>query len=184
MLAGRRPTHFFDDDIYAVEMAAELKKLAAAGVSLHGSGHGQQHGLDKHWELELFVKGGFSALDALTFATISSARYLGLDRQLGSLEAGKLADLVILEANPLVDIRNSRRIDRVMLNGVLYSGKDAARVFPAPQPARPIYFLGVSNSARGWVGMPHSPGYVADEGAIAVGARAMAAVLLDRLASP
>ena len=53
MLAGRRPTHFFDDDIYAVEMAAELKKLAAAGVSLHGSGHGQQHGLDKHWELEL-----------------------------------------------------------------------------------------------------------------------------------
>ena len=47
-----------------------------------------------------------------------------------------------------------------------------------------FYFLGVSNSARGWVGMPHSPGYVADEGAIAVGARAMAAVLLDRLASP
>ncbi|MBK8247697.1 MAG: PD40 domain-containing protein [Gemmatimonadetes bacterium] len=140
MLAGRRPTHFFDDDIYAVEMAAELKKLAAAGVSLQGSGHGQQHGLDKHWELELFVKGGFSALDALTFATISSARYLGLDRQLGSLEAGKLADLVILEANPLVDIRNSRRIDRVMLNGVLYSGKDAARVFPDPRPARPMYF--------------------------------------------
>ena len=140
MLAGRRPTHFFEDDIYAIEMAGELKKLAAAGVSLHGSGHGQQHGLDKHWELELFVKGGFSPLDALTFATISAARYLGLDRQLGSLEPGKLADLVILEANPLVDIRNSRRIDRVMLNGVLYNGKDAARLYPGPQPARPMYF--------------------------------------------
>ncbi|MBL8961945.1 MAG: hypothetical protein JNJ98_18935, partial [Gemmatimonadetes bacterium] len=47
-----------------------------------------------------------------------------------------------------------------------------------------FYFLGVSNAARGWVGMPHAPEYVADEGALAVGARAMAAVLLDRLASP
>ncbi len=140
LLAGRRPTHYFDDDVYAVEMAAELRKLAAAGVSLHGSGHGQQHGLDKHWELELFVKGGFSAHDALSFATIAAAKYHGLDRQVGSLEAGKLADLVILDANPLVNIRNSRAIDRVMLNGVLYSGRDAARVWPDPAPSRPMYF--------------------------------------------
>jgi len=47
-----------------------------------------------------------------------------------------------------------------------------------------MYLLGVSNSARGWVGMPHSPGYVADEGAILLGARAIAAVLLDRLTAP
>ena len=77
MLAGRRPTHYFEDDIYAVDMASELRKLAAAGVSLQGSGHGQQHGLDKHWELELFVKGGFSPMEALSFATIQSAQYLG-----------------------------------------------------------------------------------------------------------
>jgi imidazolonepropionase-like amidohydrolase len=79
-------------------------------------------------------------VEAFSFATIQSAQYLGMGAQLGSVEIGKLADLVILDGDPLADIRNSRRIDRVMLNGVLYSGRDASRLYPDPQPARPMYF--------------------------------------------
>jgi hypothetical protein len=135
LLRFRRPTHYFDDDAYAVEMATEIRKLGQAGVSIQLSGHGQMHGLDKHWEMELMARGGFTPIEILATGTIASARYLGLDRQLGSIEPGKLADLVILDANPLDDIRNTRRIDRVMKNGFLYSGMDAARVYPDPAPA-------------------------------------------------
>jgi len=135
------PTHYFSDDIYASDMARELRKLAAAGVSLQISGHGQMHGLDKHWEMELLASGGFTPVEILAITTINSARYLGLDRQLGSFEPGKLADLVILDANPLDDISNTRKIGQVMLNGVLYRGMDAARIYPDPEGARKPYFI-------------------------------------------
>ncbi|MFN0177424.1 MAG: amidohydrolase family protein [Gemmatimonadales bacterium] len=146
LLRFRRPTRYFADDIYAIEMARELRKLAASGVSLQISGHGQMHGLDKHWEMELLSRGGFTAAEILAISTINSAKYLGLDRQLGSIEPGKLADLVVLDANPLDDIRNSRKIDLVMQNGVLYRGADVSRVYPNPEPAGKQYW------ARGSVG--------------------------------
>ena len=135
LLAFRRTTRYYDDDVYAGDMAAELRKLHKAGVSLQVSGHGQMHGLDKHWEMELMGRGGFTPAEILGFATIQSARYLNLDSQLGSIEAGKFADLVIMSANPLDDIKNTRTIELVMQNGVLYSGNDASRVWPNPAPA-------------------------------------------------
>ena len=98
-------------------------------------------GLDSHWEMELFVKGGFTPMETLQAATIDGARYLGLDTQLGSLERGKLADLVILKANPLENIRHAREAEMVMQNGILYSGEDAARVYPGPRPAQRMYYL-------------------------------------------
>ena len=65
----------------------------------------------------------------------------GLDSQLGSLERGKLADLVILKANPLDDIRNAREVELVVQNGIVYSGEDASRVYPNPRPAPRMYYL-------------------------------------------
>ena len=140
LVAARRPTHFFPDDLYAPEMAAEHRKLMQAGVSIQMGGHGQRLGLDAHWELELMVQGGFTPLEALQTATINGARYHGLDEDIGTIEPGKLADLVVLTADPLADIRNTREIRFVIKQGVVYDGDDLARVYPDPAPAKPMYF--------------------------------------------
>jgi imidazolonepropionase-like amidohydrolase len=131
----RRTTHYFEDDFFHAELAGNLKRLWDAGVSMQLGGHGQLPGIDAHFEMELFTHGGFTPHDAIEIATIRGARHQGLDADLGSIEVGKLADLVILTENPLDDIRNSRAIRYTMKNGVLYSGADASRVYPDPEPA-------------------------------------------------
>ncbi|MEZ4587408.1 MAG: amidohydrolase family protein, partial [Gemmatimonadales bacterium] len=141
LLGFRRTTHYYDDDIYAETMAAQIKRLREAGISIQISGHGQMHGLDKHWEMALLARGGFTPMEVIEASTIASARYLGLERQIGSIEPGKLADLVIMNANPLDDVRNARQIEMVMLNGALYRGQDAARIHPDPAPAPKIYYF-------------------------------------------
>ncbi len=106
---------FVDDDA-----AREAKKLADAGVLVSIGAHGQQPGIAAHWELWSFVRGGMSPVESLRAGTIVPARSLGMDRDIGSLEVGKLADLLVLTADPTVDIRNSDDIERVMLGGRLY----------------------------------------------------------------
>lgn len=69
----------------------------------------------------MLQQGGMTAMEALRAGTLSGAKYLGLDAQIGSIEAGKLADMVILDANPLENIRNSEKVSMVMKNGVLYN---------------------------------------------------------------
>ncbi|NRD91027.1 amidohydrolase [Sphingopyxis sp. BSNA05] len=107
--------NFVDDD-----NAREAKKLADAGVKVAIGAHGQQAGIASHWELWSFVRGGMTPVEALAAGTIMSARSLGMAAEIGSLEAGKLADLLVLDADPIADIRNSDKISRVMLNGRLY----------------------------------------------------------------
>jgi imidazolonepropionase-like amidohydrolase len=70
-----------------------------------------------HDELELLVESGFTPMEALQTATRNPARYLGKLQDMGTLEPGKLADLVLLDANPLDDIRNTRKISLVVLKG-------------------------------------------------------------------
>ena len=68
----------------------------------------------------MLTQGGMTPLQAIRCATMNGASYLGMDRDIGSLEQGKLADLIVLNANPLIDIRNSEKIKYVMVNGRLY----------------------------------------------------------------
>jgi imidazolonepropionase-like amidohydrolase len=94
--------------------------LAKAGVTINAGAHGQIQGIGLHWEMWMMAQGGMKPLDALKTATINGATSLGLDHQLGSLKVGKLADLVVLDKNPLEDIQNSNTVVQTMVNGRLY----------------------------------------------------------------
>lgn len=116
----RRTTSEFGDYGH-IEVSKAVKQIADGGTKVNLGGHGQLQGLGSHWELWMLAQGGMSPLQAIRCATINGASYLGMDKELGSLEAGKLADLIILNANPLDDIRNTENIQSVMMNGRLYN---------------------------------------------------------------
>jgi imidazolonepropionase-like amidohydrolase/Tol biopolymer transport system component len=99
------------------------KKLTDAGVKVNLGAHGQLQGLGAHWELWMLQQGGMSNMEALRAATLNGAEYLGLDKDLGSLAQGKLADLIILEKNPLENIQNTEFIQYTMINGRLFDAE-------------------------------------------------------------
>ncbi|MBL3658627.1 amidohydrolase family protein [Fulvivirga sediminis] len=96
------------------------KALADHGVKVNLGAHGQLHGLGAHWELWMLKQGGMSNMEALKAATINGANYLGIDEQVGSLKEGKLADLIVLDKNPLNGITNTNSVRYTMANGRLY----------------------------------------------------------------
>ena len=100
-----------------------LKKLVEAGVKVNMGAHGQLQGLGAHWEIWMMSQGGMTNHQALKTATISPAQSLGLDDWIGSLEAGKLADLIIMDKNPLENIYNTESIRYTMVNGRLYDAE-------------------------------------------------------------
>ncbi|HVS65964.1 MAG TPA: amidohydrolase family protein [Thermoanaerobaculia bacterium] len=101
-------------------VARLVADLHDAGVSIQLGAHGQREGLAAHWELWMLEQGGMTPLEALRAGTLAGARYLGLDGDLGSLEAGKLADLIVLDENPLEDLRSSESVRYTMVGGRLY----------------------------------------------------------------
>nr|WP_293843215.1 amidohydrolase family protein [uncultured Arsenicibacter sp.] len=131
---SRRRQMLPDDDFGHIGNSQTAKKLADAGVSVHLGAHGQLQGLGAHWELWMLGQGGISNMQALKQATIGPARNLGLDKEVGSLEAGKLADILVLDKSPLQDLRNSETIRYVMANGHLY---DAATMNETGVVSRP-----------------------------------------------
>ncbi len=117
-----------------------LKKLADAGVRINLGAHGQLQGLGAHWELWMLAQGGMTNLEALRCATINGAIYLGMDHQLGSIEPGKLADLIIIDGNPLEDIRQSEHVTHTMLNGRLYDAATMHEIGNSPRERTLFYF--------------------------------------------
>ncbi|HEY0681452.1 MAG TPA: amidohydrolase family protein [Steroidobacter sp.] len=123
-----------------IDSAANAKRLMEMGVSVHIGAHGQREGLGSHWEMWGFVLGGMSPMQALQTATINPARYMGLDKDLGTIEAGKLADLLVLDGNPLEDIRVTDDIAYVILNGRVYEGGTLAERVTGKHQLAPLYW--------------------------------------------
>jgi imidazolonepropionase-like amidohydrolase len=109
-----------DWDYYHIEVAKTAKKLRDAGVKILVGGHGQLQGLSANWEAWMLTQGGFSNWEALRAFTIDGANVLGFGKQLGSLEPGKRADFVVLNTNPLENIRATVDTRYVAVNGRVF----------------------------------------------------------------
>ena len=117
---SRRAPKLLEEEANHINVARAGKRLNDLGVPVSIGAHGQREGLGAHWELWSFVQGGMSNHQALRAGTINPAQALGMEKDLGSLEVGKLADLVVLDNNPLDNIRNTTSIRFVVANGRVY----------------------------------------------------------------
>jgi imidazolonepropionase-like amidohydrolase/Tol biopolymer transport system component len=129
-----------EGDYNHVLVARGAKQILDAGGLVQLGAHGQLQGLGAHWELWMLQQGGMTNLEAIRCATINGAKYLGFDAELGSLEKGKLADLIVLDRNPLENIRDSASINMVMSNGRLYDAGTLNEAGNHPRPRPPLWF--------------------------------------------
>ena len=136
----RRPGWFREDQYSFNQVAAQAAKIVAAGGHVGLGGHGELQGLGVQFELWMIACGGMPLHDVLRVATIFGAEAIGLSKDLGSLEAGKLADLQVLDANPTKDIKNTNTIRFVMKNGRLYDGNTLDQVWPVEKKLEAQYW--------------------------------------------
>lgn len=147
---GSAPTHVRNmtaihvaDELWEIgfrAVARSVKKLDDAGVVINAGSHGQVPGLSLHWEMWLLSQGGMSNHRVLRTATLNGARTLALDSQIGSLQPGKLADLIVLDGNPLEDIHNTNSVRYTMLNGRLYDSLSMNEIGNYDRPRTSFYW--------------------------------------------
>jgi imidazolonepropionase-like amidohydrolase len=137
---ARRRTMAPDDDWNHIRAATLAKQLVDAGGKVQIGAHGQREGLAAHWEMWMLAQGGMSTLEVLRAATLHGAEYLGLDADIGSLEPGKLADLVILESDPRIDIRNTDSVRYTIIDGRVYDARTMNEIGATPRPREAFFF--------------------------------------------
>ena len=129
-VSRRRPQWFAEEEYDIKAMARVVADIVHGGGRAGLGSHGQLQGLGAHWELWAMQMGGLTPHEALRVATAFGAEAIGFQKDLGSLEAGKLADLLVLDQDPLKDIRNTNTIRYVMKNGELFEGDTLNQIWP------------------------------------------------------
>ena len=140
----KTPEEYFNH----INVAVGAKKLRDAGVTVHIGAHGQREGLAAHWELWMMGQGGFSGWEALRAGTIDGARYIGVDNDVGSIEVGKLADLAVIEGDPVADIRQSEFVAYTVINGRIYDTKTMNEIGNYDNKRQKFYFEGKKATNR------------------------------------
>jgi Tol biopolymer transport system component len=136
-----RRTQWFRKEQYPFpKFAAQMTKLVRAGGLVGVGSHGELQGLGYQWELWMIASGGMTPMEALRSATITGAKIIGRPDDLGSIEPGKLADLIIFDKSPLDDIHNTKYIRWVMQDGTLYEGDTLDEVWPTQKKMEPFWF--------------------------------------------
>jgi Tol biopolymer transport system component len=136
----RRPGWFMDEEHVFKKHAEFMKDLVEAdGIGGIGS-HGQLQGLGFHWELWAVASGGMKNHDALKVATIQGAEAIGLDNDLGSIETGKIADLLIMDKNPLDNLRHTNTLTHVIKDGVVYDANTLDEISPHKKKADTMHW--------------------------------------------
>lgn len=129
-----------DDEFTVDQMVAAAAQIQRAGGLVGVGAHGELQGLGYHWEMWAYAMGGMTPAEILRAATIDGAKIIGIAEDLGSITPGKLADMVILNANPMKDIKNTNTVSQVMKNGALYDGDTLTQVWPVRKELAPFWW--------------------------------------------
>ena len=121
------------EQTYPLAAAAAARIQRAGGLVAVGS-HGNYPGVGFHWEMQAMAEGGMTPREVLKAATVGGAETIGRLSELGSIEPGKFADLVVLKADPLANIQNAEVIEAVMKDGRLYDGMTLSELWPKKEP--------------------------------------------------
>jgi imidazolonepropionase-like amidohydrolase len=148
---ARRPFVAPEDEYGYLHNARIAKRLLDAGVGVQLGAHGQREGLGAHWEMWMFAQGGMTPLEAIRASTLAGARYLGMERDIGSIETGKIADFLVLDRDPLQDIRNSESIRWTVANGRLFDAMTLNEAGNHPRERAPFFFEDGTPAEQGTV---------------------------------